>query len=278
MAVFEYRVWKEVHLDPMFTLPVSWQLHHGWRTSCSPSSIFGGLWVNTVAHFGQTHNLYGPRLVLVRLRSIDRFDQRDWLTHRLMVSEISKPHIDPVSQHNVDIPLLCWSSCSLNGSWAWSLQAVHSLIPGLIHSLKQDGGAKSIANFTNYSTCQAEILWAFRIIGEVFGWINRDRSCPILYSPTFKGVWGFVTGLSSLALIYLSAREDRGGFYSKVIVTFWNWWWIIVSRQNHWLIKGKLTQPKVLRLFTSYQLAKTLLVMLVAKLTGGISLNSWKST
>merc|ERR1711971_33865 len=97
------------------------------------------------------------------------------------------------------------------------LEAVHSLIPGLIHSLKQDGGAKSIANFTNYSTCQAEILWAFRIIG----------------------VWGFVTGISSLALIYLSAREDRGGFYSKVM-----------------------------QLFTSYQLAKSLLVMLVAKLTG----------
>merc|ERR1711971_1245392 len=97
------------------------------------------------------------------------------------------------------------------------LEAVHSLIPGLIHSLKQDGGAKSIANFTNYSTCQAEILWAFRIIG----------------------VWGFVTGLSSLALIYLSTRENRDGFYTKV-----------------------------LQLFTSYQLAKTLLVMLVAKVTG----------
>merc|ERR1712212_817110 len=97
------------------------------------------------------------------------------------------------------------------------LEALHSLIPGLIHSLKQDGGAKSIANFTNYSTCQPEILWAFRMIG----------------------VWGFVTGLSGLALIYLSAREDRGGFYSKV-----------------------------LRLFTSYQLAKALLVILVAKVTG----------
>merc|ERR1711971_911760 len=97
------------------------------------------------------------------------------------------------------------------------LEAVHSLIPGLIHSLKQDGGAKSIANFTNYSTCQVEILWAFRIIG----------------------VWGFVTGLSSLALIYLSTRENRDGFYSKV-----------------------------LQLFTSYQLAKPLLVMLVAKVTG----------
>merc|ERR1712212_455368 len=97
------------------------------------------------------------------------------------------------------------------------LEALHSLIPGLIHSLKQDGGAKSIANFTNYAACQSEILWAFRIIG----------------------VWGFVTGLSDLALIYLSAREDRSGFYSKV-----------------------------LRLFTGYQLAKTLLMMVVAKVTG----------
>ena len=29
-------------------------------------------------------------------------------------------------------------------------------------------GAKTIANFTNYNTCEPEILWAFRIIGETF--------------------------------------------------------------------------------------------------------------
>ena len=50
-------------------------------------------------------------------------------------------------------------------------KALHCLIPGIIHSLKQDGGAKSIANFTNYTACQSEILWAFRIIGEFFCWI-----------------------------------------------------------------------------------------------------------
>jgi len=96
-------------------------------------------------------------------------------------------------------------------------EALHLLIPGLIHALKEDGGAKSIANFKNFTTCQAEILWAFRIIGA----------------------WGFMSGLSSLALIYQSSREDKDGFYSKV-----------------------------LRLFTGYQLGKTLLVMLVAKITG----------
>merc|ERR1712013_931 len=73
------------------------------------------------------------------------------------------------------------------------LSAVHSLVPGLIHSLKADGGAKTIANFTNYNTCEPEILWAFRIIG----------------------VWGFATGLAGLSLIYLSAREGKSAFYSK---------------------------------------------------------------
>merc|ERR1712130_1011514 len=96
-------------------------------------------------------------------------------------------------------------------------EALHLLIPGIIHALKEDGGAKRIANFTNFNTCQAEILWAFRIIGA----------------------WGFMSGLSSMALIYQSSREKKDGFYSKV-----------------------------LRLFTVYQLGKTLLVMLVTKITG----------
>merc|ERR1711874_556737 len=97
------------------------------------------------------------------------------------------------------------------------LEALHCVIPGLIHALKTDGGAKSIANFTNFATCQPEILWAFRIIG----------------------VWGLVTGLSVLVLIYLSATEDGGGFYSKV-----------------------------LQLFTGYQLTRTLLLLVVVRVTG----------
>merc|ERR1712211_180289 len=89
-----------------------------------------------------------------------------------------------------------------------------SLVPGLIHSLKADGGAKTITNFTNYNTCEREILWAFRIIG----------------------VWGFATGLS---LIYLSTREGKSAFYSKV-----------------------------LKLFIIFQLMKTLFLIGVAKITG----------
>ena len=46
------------------------------------------------------------------------------------------------------------------------LEGVHGLVPGLIHSFKHDGGAQSIAGFTNYEKSKAEILWAFRIIGQ----------------------------------------------------------------------------------------------------------------
>ena len=102
------------------------------------------------------------------------------------------------------------------------MQALHCLIPGLIHSLKEDGGAKSIANFTNYTICQSEILWAFRIIGEFFLARSLLDMLPIFTVVNSKGVWGFMSGLSSLALIYLSSREAKGGFYSKVIVTFVN--------------------------------------------------------
>ena len=47
-----------------------------------------------------------------------------------------------------------------------SLQSLFVLIPGLIHTFHPDGGAKSIAGFKNYETCQPEILWAFRILGK----------------------------------------------------------------------------------------------------------------
>ena len=40
------------------------------------------------------------------------------------------------------------------------------LIPGLIHSYHPDGGAKSIADFTNYEKCQPEIMWYFRLLGK----------------------------------------------------------------------------------------------------------------
>ena len=40
------------------------------------------------------------------------------------------------------------------------------LLPGLIHSYHPDGGAKTIADFTNYEKCQPEILWYFRLLGK----------------------------------------------------------------------------------------------------------------
>ena len=46
------------------------------------------------------------------------------------------------------------------------LEGLHEFIPGLIHAFKEDGGAKSIAGFTNYEKAKPEILWAFRIIGR----------------------------------------------------------------------------------------------------------------
>ena len=45
------------------------------------------------------------------------------------------------------------------------------------------------------------------LVCYIIGWIIT----------AFKGVWGLVTGLSVLVLIFLSATEDRGGFYSKVL-------------------------------------------------------------
>ena len=45
------------------------------------------------------------------------------------------------------------------------LTGLHLLIPGLIHSYHPDGGAKTIADFTNFEKCQQEILWYFRLLG-----------------------------------------------------------------------------------------------------------------
>ena len=47
------------------------------------------------------------------------------------------------------------------------LEGLHQLIPGFIHVFHQDGGANSIAGFTNYEKCEQEILWAFRILGKL---------------------------------------------------------------------------------------------------------------
>merc|ERR1712126_481141 len=44
-------------------------------------------------------------------------------------------------------------------------QGLLSFIPGLIHSYHPDGGAQSIAGFTNYQDYEQEVLFFFRNIG-----------------------------------------------------------------------------------------------------------------
>merc|ERR1711915_399589 len=75
------------------------------------------------------------------------------------------------------------------------LEGLHEFIPGLIHAFKEDGGAKSIAGFTNYEKAKPEILWAVRIIG----------------------VHGISSGLAQLSLIYLSVASKDPLFYSSVL-------------------------------------------------------------
>ncbi len=38
--------------------------------------------------------------------------------------------------------------------------------PGLVHVFAPDGGAKSIADFTNYDNAEKELLWAFGVFGN----------------------------------------------------------------------------------------------------------------
>merc|ERR1739842_132062 len=78
------------------------------------------------------------------------------------------------------------------------LQSLFALIPGLIHTFHPDGGAKSIAGFTNYETCQPEILWAFRIIG----------------------IYGIVEGVAMLLVIYLSTSNSDDRFWPNVLRLF----------------------------------------------------------
>ncbi len=46
-----------------------------------------------------------------------------------------------------------------------SIITLFELIPGIIHVFASDGGAKSIADFTNYTNAEKEILWAFGVFG-----------------------------------------------------------------------------------------------------------------
>merc|ERR1712059_166495 len=86
------------------------------------------------------------------------------------------------------------------------LEGLHGLIPGIIHSFKSDGGARDIAGFKNYAKSEAEILWAFRIIG----------------------VNGMMKGAANLLLVFLSTRSEAGErqavgtsvFYQNVLRLF----------------------------------------------------------
>ena len=74
--------------------------------------------------------------------------------------------------------------------------------PGLIHVFAPDGGAKSIANFTNYSIAEKEILWAFGVFGGqqifnsfitgtvAFDYLNTGYlSGPILIWCLLRSLW-----------------------------------------------------------------------------------------
>ena len=53
------------------------------------------------------------------------------------------------------------------GYLAATINGLHLFLPGLIHALQADGGADTIAGFTNYGRCKPEILFFFRVIGEL---------------------------------------------------------------------------------------------------------------
>ena len=47
-----------------------------------------------------------------------------------------------------------------------AILSIFDLGPGLIHVFAPDGGANSIAGFTNYQGAEKELLWAFGIFGS----------------------------------------------------------------------------------------------------------------
>ena len=50
-------------------------------------------------------------------------------------------------------------------SLALALLGGFEIGPALIHTFAPDGGASSIAGFTNYASAEQEILWAFGVMG-----------------------------------------------------------------------------------------------------------------
>ena len=86
-----------------------------------------------------------------------------------------------------------------------ALIASFELVPGLIHVFAPDGGASSIADFTNYDIAKSEILWALGAMGgdQIFSSIlygsilfdiahSRFLAGPILIWSLVKSLWGMI--------------------------------------------------------------------------------------
>ena len=80
--------------------------------------------------------------------------------------------------------------------------AVSEIGPGLIHVFAEDGGASSIAGFTNYSSFEDIILWAFAALGgsQIFVGLlylavllnlfdSRHLAAPLLGWTALKATW-----------------------------------------------------------------------------------------
>ena len=79
------------------------------------------------------------------------------------------------------------------------------IVPGLIHVFAPDGGAHSIADFTDYDTNEKVILWAFGVFGasQIFNGLlylivlfnifdTRYLAMPLLVWSSLKGLWSVI--------------------------------------------------------------------------------------
>ena len=87
-------------------------------------------------------------------------------------------------------------------SLALALLGGFEIGPGLIHIFAPDGGASSIADFTNYSSAEQEILWALGAIGtsQLFSGLfyfvvlfnvfdTRYLATPLYIWTIMKAIW-----------------------------------------------------------------------------------------
>ena len=87
------------------------------------------------------------------------------------------------------------------------------LIPGLIHSYHPDGGAKTIADITNYEKCQTEILWYFRLLGIA----EYHPLIQPLNHIIISGAEQTVNGVLMLGLLYLLVTSNNNSHYKKLM-------------------------------------------------------------